>query len=152
MKYPIYITLTRHGNSRYHGELPDFPEVDVEGDSYGELQAAAAQRVMARYDRSARLVPPPTTDMSVLQASDVDAGDGIWRFFDIDLTRMTSSSVRIELCLPKRIVHDIDRTANALHTTRDAFVSMACENAADRSAQRGGLRAEPVAKSLSEAA
>ncbi|KFL51945.1 hypothetical protein JM78_19640 [Burkholderia pyrrocinia] len=149
MKYPIYIT--RHGNPRYRGALPDFPEVDVEGDSYGELQAAAAQRVVARYDRSARLIPPPTTDMSVLQASEVDAGDGIWRFFDIDLTGVTSSSVRIELCLPKRIVHDIDRTAGALHTTRDAFVSMACEHAVDRSAQHGGLRGEPVATSLSEA-
>ncbi|MGP8473881.1 type II toxin-antitoxin system HicB family antitoxin [Burkholderia sp. PR2] len=148
MKYPIYIT--RHENPRYRGALPDFPEVDVEGESYGELQAAAAQRVMARYDRSVRLIPPPTTDMSVLQASDVDTGDGIWRFFDIDLTQMTSSSVRIELCLPKRIVHDIDRTANALHTTRDAFVSMVCENAADRSAQHGAVRGEPVTKSLSE--
>ncbi|AWV05273.1 hypothetical protein DM992_33640 [Burkholderia sp. JP2-270] len=149
MKYPIYIT--RHGNPRYRGALPDFPEVDVEGDSYGELQAAAAQRVVARYDRSARLVPPPTTDMSVLQASEVDVGDGIWRFFDIDLTRMTSSSVRIELCLPKHIVHDIDRTAAALHTTRDAFVSMACEHAIDCSAPHGGLHGEPVATSLSEA-
>ncbi|WP_244136996.1 type II toxin-antitoxin system HicB family antitoxin [Burkholderia pyrrocinia] len=149
MKYPIYIT--RRGNPRYRGALADFPEVDVEGDSYGELQAAAAQRVMARYDRSARLVPPPTTDMSVLQASEPDAGDGIWRFFDLDLAGVTSSSVRIELCLPKRIVHDIDRTASALHTTRDAFVSMACEHAADRSAQHDGLRGEPVATSLPEA-
>ncbi|RXV65658.1 hypothetical protein D1006_37145 [Burkholderia stabilis] len=150
MKYPIYIT--QHVKPRYRGALPDFPEVGVEGDSYGELQAYAAQRVMARYDRSARLVPPPTTDMSVLQASEVDTGDGIWRFIDLDLTQMTSSSVRIELCLPKRIVHDIDRTANALHTTRDAFVSMACKQAADRSAPHSGFRGEPVAKSLSEAA
>nr|WP_244140692.1 type II toxin-antitoxin system HicB family antitoxin [Burkholderia sp. BCC1047] len=150
MKYPIYIT--QHGQPRYRGALPDFPEVGVEGDSYGELQAVAEQLVMARYDRSARLVPPPTTDMSVLQASEVDAGDGIWRFIDLDLSRMTSSSVRIELCLSKRIVHDIDRTANALHTTRDAFVSLACENAAVRSAQHGALRCEPIAKSLSEAA
>ncbi|HIE5946285.1 MULTISPECIES: type II toxin-antitoxin system HicB family antitoxin [Burkholderia] len=141
MKYPIYIT--RHRNPRYRGALPDFPEVDVEGDSYGELQAAAAQRVMARYDRSLRLIPPPTTDMLALQASEVDTGDGIWRFFDIDLTRMTSSSVRIELCLPKRIVHDIDRTASGLHTTRDAFVSMACEHATVRSAQHGGGVANP---------
>src|SRR5207253_1446769 len=95
MKYPVYIT--RHGNPRYRGALPDFPEIDVAGDSYGELLVAAAQQVMACYDRSARLVPPPTTDMSILQASDVDVGNGIWRFFDIDLTGMTSSSVRIEL-------------------------------------------------------
>ncbi|MCA8094687.1 type II toxin-antitoxin system HicB family antitoxin [Burkholderia anthina] len=148
MKYPIYIT--QHGKPRYRGVLPDFPEGDVQGDSYGELQAAAAQRVMACYDRSARLIPPPTTDMSVLQASEVDAGDGIWRFLDIDVARVTSSSVRIELCLPKHIVHDIDRTASALHTTRDAFVSMACEHAVDRSAQQGGGHGEAVATSLSE--
>ncbi|AIO69118.1 type II toxin-antitoxin system HicB family antitoxin [Burkholderia oklahomensis] len=150
MEYPIYIT--RHGNPRYRGTLPDFPEFDVVGDSYGALQAVAAQRVMARYDRSAHLIPSPTTDMSVLQASDLDTGDGIWRFIDIDVTRMTSSSVRIELCLPERIVHDIDRAASALHTTRDAVVSMACENAAGRSARCDGLRCEPAAKSLSEAA
>jgi len=124
MKYPIYITP--HGKPRYRGALPDFPEVDVEGDSYAEWQASAAQRIMARYDRSARLIPSPTTDVPVLQASDIDVGDGVRRFFAIDPGRMTSSSVRIALCLPKRVVHDIDRTANALHTTRDAFVPMAC--------------------------
>jgi len=149
MKYPVYIT--HHGNPRYRGALPDFPEIDVEGDSYGELQAAAARQVMACYDRSARLVPPPTTDMAILQASDVDLGNGIWRFFDIDLTGVTSSSVRIALCLPKRIVRDIDMTASALRMTRDAFMSMACANAADRSAQHRDVRFEPVAKSLSEA-
>ncbi|HDR9834421.1 TPA: type II toxin-antitoxin system HicB family antitoxin [Burkholderia multivorans] len=143
------VNFPNYGLVRTLTALPDFPEVDVEGDSYGELQAAAAQRVMARYDRSMRLIPPPTTDMSALQASEVDTGDGIWRFFDIDLTRMISSSVRIELCLPKRIVHDIDRTASGLHITRDAFVSMACEHATVRSAQHGGGRGEPVAKSLS---
>ena len=45
MKYPVYIT--RHGNPRYRGALPDFPEIDVAGDSYGELLVAAAQQVMA---------------------------------------------------------------------------------------------------------
>ncbi|MCA8201712.1 type II toxin-antitoxin system HicB family antitoxin [Burkholderia sp. AU33545] len=149
MKYPVYIT--RRGNPRYHGALPDFPEIDVEGDSYDELLVAAARQVRAYYDRSERLVPPPTTDMSILQASDIDVGDGIWRFFDIDLTGMTSSSVRIELCLPKCIVRDIDLKASALHTTRDAFVSMACANATDRSAPHVAVRFEPDVKSLSEA-
>ena len=149
MKYPVYIT--RRGNPRYHGALPDFPEIDVEGDSYDELLVAAARQVRAYYDRSERLVPPPTTDMSILQASDLDLGDGIWRFFDIDLTGMTSSSVRIELCLPKCIVRDIDLKASALHTTRDAFVSMACANATDRSVPHVAVRFEPDVKSLSEA-
>ena len=149
MKYPVYIT--RRGNPRYHGALPDFPEIDVEGDSYDELLVAAARQVRAYYDRSERLVPPPTTDMSILQASDLDLGDGIWRFFDIDLTGMTSSSVRIELCLPKCIVRDIDLRASALHTTRDAFVSMACANATDRSVPHVAVRFEPDVKSLSEA-
>ena len=149
MKYPVYIT--RHGNPRYRGALPDFPEIEVEGGSYDELLVAAAQQIMACYDRSERLVPPPTTDMSILQASDIDVGDGIWRFFDIDLTGITSSSVRIELCLPKCVVRDIDLKASALHTTRDAFVSMVCANAIDRSAQHVAVRVEPDVKSLSEA-
>ncbi|KVF79229.1 hypothetical protein WS75_05525 [Burkholderia sp. FL-7-2-10-S1-D7] len=149
MKYPVYIT--RRGNPRYHGALPDFPEIEVEGGSYDELRVAAAQQVVACYDGSRRLVPPPTTDMSILQASDIDVGDGIWRFFDIDLTGMTSSSERIELCLPKCVVRDIDLKASALHTTRDAFVSMACANAIDRSALHVAERFEPDVKSLSEA-
>ncbi|MDN7742273.1 type II toxin-antitoxin system HicB family antitoxin [Burkholderia gladioli] len=106
---------------------------------------------MTRYDRSVRLITPPTTDTTVFQASDVDTGDGIWRFVDVDhAPRMTSSSVRIEMCLPKRVVHDIDRMTSALHTTRDAFVSMVCEHAINQSAQHGDVRGRPVAKSLSE--
>ncbi|WDD90370.1 type II toxin-antitoxin system HicB family antitoxin (plasmid) [Burkholderia sp. FERM BP-3421] len=148
MEYPIYIT--RRGNPRYHGRLADFPEAIAEGDTYGELQVVAVQRVMARYDRCSRLIPPPTLDLSVLQASALDTGDGIWRFVDLDLTRMTSSTMRIELCLPERIVHDIDRMANVLHTTRDAVVSMLCARRADRSARQVGLDcAEAAATSLS---
>ncbi|WP_323123486.1 type II toxin-antitoxin system HicB family antitoxin [Burkholderia alba] len=146
MEYPIYIT--RRGNPRYHGRLADFPEAIVEGDTYGELQAVAVQRVMARYDRCSRLVPPPTLDLSVLQASALDTGDGIWRFVELDLTRMTSSTIRIELCLPERIVRDIDRTAIALHTTRDVVVSMLCAHCTGRSAQRGR---SPAAMPLSPA-
>ncbi|WDD90905.1 type II toxin-antitoxin system HicB family antitoxin [Burkholderia sp. FERM BP-3421] len=135
MKYPIYIT--RRGPARLGGTLPDFPDAVVEGGSFDELQAVAGRQVMACYHGRVRLIPPPTTDMAILQGLALDTGGGIWRFIDLDLTGMTSSSVRIELCLPACVVLDIDRMARARHMTRDAIVAMACQHVAGPSAPRG---------------
>ncbi|HDR9586024.1 TPA: type II toxin-antitoxin system HicB family antitoxin [Burkholderia stabilis] len=119
MEYPVYIT--RQEASRYRGWLPDFPGVDVEGDSYSELANAANDRVNALYDQDARLVPCPTTDMAALQASCIDDGEGIWRF--IDIARPTSCSVLVLLCLPKTLVEKIDAVAKSRRISRETLVA-----------------------------
>ncbi|PCE30175.1 type II toxin-antitoxin system HicB family antitoxin [Burkholderia ubonensis] len=123
MEYPIFIT--RQGGSRYRGWLPDFPGVDVEGNSYSELADAANDRVNELYDHCARLVPSPTTDMAALQASCIDDGEGIWRF--IDIARPTSCSVLVLLCLPKQLVEKIDAVAKSRHISREALVAECTE-------------------------
>ncbi|WP_414451591.1 type II toxin-antitoxin system HicB family antitoxin [Burkholderia sp. 22PA0099] len=124
MDYPIYIT--RRGPFRYRGTLADFPEAVAEGNAYAALPDQVVLRAIALYHRGPRLVPPPTTDMAVLQASSLDTGDGIWRFVEIEPGRILSSSVHIGVCLPERVVQDIDRAARALHVSRDEIVASAC--------------------------
>ncbi|MBJ9676338.1 MULTISPECIES: type II toxin-antitoxin system HicB family antitoxin [Burkholderia] len=143
MEYPIYIT--RLGMYRYHGALPDFPEVQAEGDSYAELHALAARAIVTCYDKQARLIPAPTTDMVILQASALDTGKGIWRFVDIDLGGVRSTSLRIELCLPRQVVYDIDRMAKALGTTREVAVSLMCERSGHPARGVGPDRLAPAA-------
>ncbi|WP_341774602.1 type II toxin-antitoxin system HicB family antitoxin [Burkholderia gladioli] len=143
MEYPIYIT--RLGMHRYHGALPDFPAVQAAGGSYAELHALAARAVITCYDKQARLIPPPTTDMVILQASAFDTGKGIWRFVDIDIGGLRSTSLRVELCLPRQVVHDIDRMAKALGTTRELVVSLMCERGGHPACGVGPDRLAPAA-------
>ncbi|WP_070107041.1 type II toxin-antitoxin system HicB family antitoxin [Burkholderia plantarii] len=140
MEYPIYITryITRRGISRYRGALPDFPAVEAEGGSYAELDASAIQQIVARHDGQARLVPPPTVDMSILQASGLDTGQGIWRFIEIDLGRVSSTILLVALSLPRQLVRDIDRMASELGITRDLTVSLLCEHGAGHPARGAG--------------
>lgn len=143
MEYPIYIT--RLGMRRYHGALPDFPAVQAAGGSYAELHALAAKAVVTCYDEQARLIPPPTTDMVILQASALDTGKGIWRFVDIDIGGVRSTSLRIELCLSRQFVHETDRMANALDTTREAALSLMCERGGHPACGVGPDRLAPAA-------
>jgi hypothetical protein len=139
MQYPLYIH--RCDGRGYRGRLADFPGAEVVSNSFDGLALEAQRFVQRAYDRSDRILPAPTCDTAALQALDIDDGEGLWRFVDIDLTTIMSQSVRVQLTLNKSLLLDIDREAQERHLSRSAFVSLACahelEEAADERALPG---------------
>lgn len=47
---------------------------------------------------------------------------------DIDLSRISTRAVRLNISLPERLVQQIDRTASALRMSRSAFLALASEH------------------------
>ncbi|VWC91354.1 hypothetical protein BLA18112_03344 [Burkholderia lata] len=48
--------------------------------------------------------------------------------FDIDLSKINSKAVRLNISLPERLVQQIDATARARKLTRSAFLALAAEH------------------------
>jgi predicted RNase H-like HicB family nuclease len=123
MQYPLYVH--RDCDTGFRASFPDFPGADASGDSFDELTHNAQEAVEVMYDRSEQLIPAPTCNTSELHALEMDDGEGIWVFVDINLTRVTSKAVGLQLSLLESLLHQVDATAKERHMTRSAFVTLA---------------------------
>jgi predicted RNase H-like HicB family nuclease len=123
MQYPLYVH--RNGNTGFRASFPDFPTADASGDSFSELTHNAQATVEALYDRSEQLIPAPTCNTTELQALQMDDGNGIWVFVDIDLARVTSKSVGIQVHLLESLLQLVDARSKERRMTRSAFVTLA---------------------------
>jgi predicted RNase H-like HicB family nuclease len=92
MQYPLYVHRT--GNTSFRASFPDFPLAAAHGNSMDELKFDAKQAVELMYDRSEQLIPAPTCSASALHAHEMDDGEGIWMFVDINLARVYLASYR----------------------------------------------------------
>ncbi|KAA0999030.1 HicB family protein [Paraburkholderia panacisoli] len=123
MQYPLYVH--RNGDAGFRASFPDFPTADASGDSFSELTRNAQTTVEDMYDRSEQLIPAPTCDTTELQALQMDDGNGIWVFVDIDLARVTSKSVGIQVHLLESLLQLVDARSKERRMTRSAFVTLA---------------------------
>lgn len=54
---------------------------------------------------------------------------GVWMLADIDLSRVSTRAVRINISLPEALVKTIDDEAKSRHMSRSAFLAMAARQA-----------------------
>jgi predicted RNase H-like HicB family nuclease len=123
MQYPFYVC--REDEFGFRGSFPDFPSAEARGDSFAELLRNATRAVVLMYDRSEQLIPAPTCSASELHSLDLDDGDGIWMFVDINLARITSKAAGIQFGLLESLLQQVDRAARERHMTRSAFITLA---------------------------
>jgi predicted RNase H-like HicB family nuclease len=123
MEYPLYVR--RDGDTGFRASFPDFPRADARGNSLGELKRNAQEMVELMYDRSEQLIPAPTCSTSELHALDVDDGEGIWMFIDINLARVNSKAVGIQISLLESLLQRVDVAAKERRMTRSAFIALA---------------------------
>lgn len=123
MQYPLYVR--RAGDASFRASFPDFPRAIAHGNSIDELKIDAKQAVELMYDRSEQLIPAPTCSTSELHAHEMDDGEGIWMFVDINLARVTSQAIGIQVNLLDTLLQQVDLVANERHMTRSAFITQA---------------------------
>jgi predicted RNase H-like HicB family nuclease len=123
MQYPLYVR--RDTASSFRASFPDFPEADVAGDSLEELKRNAQHMVELGYDGSEQPIPVPTCDTSELRRLEMDDGEGIWLFLDINMSRVTSKVVGLHISLREAVLDRVDSVARERHLTRSAFFTLA---------------------------
>jgi len=123
MQYPVYVH--RDTTTAFRASFPDFPGADVSGNSLEELKRNAQNIVELKYDGSEQLIPTPTCDTSELRRLEMDDGEGIWLFLDINMSRVTSRVVGLHISLREGVLNRVDSAARERHLTRSAFFTLA---------------------------
>ncbi|MEX3955128.1 HicB family protein [Trinickia symbiotica] len=125
MLYPLYVHV---GDAKHaHGvTFPDFPGCYSAADDWEDLPRAVQEAVEAHFEGEDEPIPEPTPLEQL--AADPQYEGGVWMLFDIDLTKINSKAVRLNISLPERLVQQIDAVARARKLSRSAFLALAAEH------------------------
>ncbi|RDU96264.1 type II toxin-antitoxin system HicB family antitoxin [Trinickia dinghuensis] len=125
MLYPLYVHV---GDAKHaHGvTFPDFPGCFAAADEWEDLPRAVQEAVESHFSDVDEIVPEPTPLEQL--AHDPQYDGGVWMLFDIDLSRINSKAIRLNISLPERLVQQIDAAARERHMSRSAFLALAAEH------------------------
>jgi hypothetical protein len=91
------------------------------------LPRLAQEAVEAHFEGEDMEIPAPTAIETL--AADPAYEGGIWLLIDIDLAKVNTKSVRLNISLPANLVGEIDRHAAEHHMTRSGFLAKAAQQA-----------------------
>ncbi|MGZ4992287.1 MAG: type II toxin-antitoxin system HicB family antitoxin [Methylobacter sp.] len=122
MLYPVYVHLGDENHA--HGvTIPDFPGCfSAAGD--WDLLPEAIQEAIELYCEGEELDIPAPTPLEKL-VTNPDYEGGVWMLVNVDVSRLSTKPVRINISLPENLVQSIDRYAKAHHLTRSGFLAKA---------------------------
>jgi len=129
MLYPVYIHPGDEGHA--HGvTIPDFPGCFSAADRWEDLPAKIQEAVEVYCEGEDLQVPPPTAWETL--ASRPDYQGGVWLLAEIDVSRIQTRAVRLNIPLPQGLVQRIDAYAKARHLSRSGFLAKAAAEALER--------------------
>ena len=130
MIYPVYVHLG--DKTHAHGvTLPDFKGCFTAADEYADIPAHVQEAIELHFEGEDIQLPKPS-DISELELND-DYKDGIWMLVDIDVSKLDSKPMRLNVSLPSHIVKKMDHYATENHLTRSALIVKATERFLDSS-------------------
>jgi predicted RNase H-like HicB family nuclease len=125
MLYPVYVH--KDSESAYGVTFPDFPGCFSASDDLEELPRLAQEAVEVHFEGEDVEIPSPTA-LEKLAADPAYEG-GIWLLIEIDLAKVNTKSLRLNISLPANLVGEIDRYAAEHHMTRSGFLAKAAQQA-----------------------
>lgn len=124
MLYPIYVHKEK--GSAYGATFPDIPGCFAGADDIQALPRATQEAVEAHFGADDDPIPPASTPEAWSDHPEYQSG-GFWMLVDIDLGRVRSRAMRLNISLPESLVQRIDATARQRGQTRSAFLATAAE-------------------------
>ncbi len=137
MLYPIYVH--KDSDSAYGATFPDFPGCFAAADEVQDLPRAAQEAVEAHYGADDEPVPAPSAPDAHAQSKEYRGG--FWMMVDVDLSRVRSRAVRLNISLPENLVDQIDAAAKQRRQTRSAFLAEAAIHEMQAAGLPGGVAA-----------
>jgi predicted RNase H-like HicB family nuclease len=125
MFYPAYIH--KDIDSAWSVTFPDFPGCYSAADTLEDLPKMAQEAVEVHFQGESFPVPAPTAPEQ--WGNDERFVGGYWMLINIDLSKIRSKAVRVNITLPENLVHDIDAFAKTHHLSRSSFLAQAAMEA-----------------------
>jgi len=123
MLYPVYVH--KDNGSAYGLTFPDFPGCFSAADALADLPRMAQEAVEVYFEGESLDIPKPS--IPERWKRDRRFTGGYWMLVDIDLARVSSAPVRLNVSLPEALVRRIDVYAKAHHMSRSGFLAKAAE-------------------------
>jgi predicted RNase H-like HicB family nuclease len=122
MLYSVYVHL---GDDKHaHGvTIPDFPGCFSAADDWDSLPANIQEAIELYCEGEDMDIPAPTPLEQLVSRLEYEGG--AWLLVDVDVSRLSTKPVRINISLPENLVQDIDRYAKSHHLTRSGFLARA---------------------------
>lgn len=126
MLYPVYIHLGDKAHA--HGvTIPDFPGCFSAADEWQDLPRMAQEAIELWCEGQNMELPKPSA-LDVL-VNDTDYVGGVWLLIDVDISRLDTKPVRLNISMPQSLVSEIDNYAKAHGATRSGFLAQAARQA-----------------------
>jgi predicted RNase H-like HicB family nuclease len=126
MLYPVYIHVG--DNDHAHGvTIPDFPGCFSAADEWQDLPRMVQEAIELWCEGQSLELPKPTALDRLV--NDADYVDGVWLLIDVDITKLETKPVRLNISMPQSLVSEIDTYAKAHGATRSGFLAQAARQA-----------------------
>jgi len=126
MLYPVYVHLGDEAHA--HGvTIPDFPGCFSAADDWQDLPRMIQEAVELWCEGQDVELPKPSSLDELLHHPDYTGG--VWVVIDVDVSRLDTKPVRLNISLPQGLVGEIDAYAKAHGATRSGFLAQAARQA-----------------------
>ncbi|MBV6274197.1 type II toxin-antitoxin system HicB family antitoxin [Alcaligenaceae bacterium CGII-47] len=112
-------------DSAYGVTFPDFPGCFSAADDLADLPRLAQEAVELHFEGEDFSIPAPSPAEDWL--NDERFQGGYWMLINIDMSKISTRAIRLNISLPENLVHRIDASARERHMSRSAFLAKAAE-------------------------
>jgi len=124
MRYPIIIH--KDADSDYGVTVPDLPGCFSAGDSFDEALVMAKEAIECHIEglmNDGETLPLPKR-IEAHQANRAFKG-GVWALVEIDISKLSGNSKRVNITLPERILSKVDGFASRTGDSRSGLLAQA---------------------------
>ncbi|WP_322092709.1 type II toxin-antitoxin system HicB family antitoxin [Paraburkholderia bannensis] len=125
MEFPI--AIHKDEGSVYGVIVPDIPGVHSWGDTIDDALRNAKEAITGHVMTLVELGEVLSFKSSPIEklATKHEYAGAIWALVDVDLTKLDSKPERINISLPRFVLHKIDAYVSQRHETRSGFLARA---------------------------
>ncbi len=131
MQFPV--VLHKDGGTGYGVTVPDLPGCFSAGDTPEEAIVSAHEAIACHVegllmDRE----PIPEKSSLEIHQSNADYADGIWALVDVDVSKLSSKTIRVNVTMPARVLSIVDEAASREGESRSGLLTRAALQFVDR--------------------
>jgi predicted RNase H-like HicB family nuclease len=125
MEFPI--AIHKDDESVYGVTVPDIAGCYSYGDTIDEALRNAKEAIIGHIETMNELGEDVEFTCSSIEelASKEDFAGAVWALVDVDLSKLDTKPERINISLPRFVLHKIDRFVETQHETRSGFLARA---------------------------
>ena len=123
MRYPIVIEPGDE-NTAYGVVVPDLPGCFSAGDTLDEAVTKAKEAIESHIEELlATGEPLPAIHGLADHQANPDYAGWVWALVEIDMSRLEDVTERVNITLPRRVLHIIDEAAKRAGESRSAYLA-----------------------------